>query len=73
MPMLQIDGSAIAEIDQGKATELLDAAAVGIGQVRWPAGFPPSVGMDVPKLEGWTFSINLTVDFPEPQSIGEQW
>jgi hypothetical protein len=68
MPTLQIDGNAIAEIEQGKATELLAAAAVGIGQVRRPAG----VGMGLPKPVGWILSIKLIVDFPEQQIVDEK-
>jgi hypothetical protein len=43
MPMLQIDGVAIAEIDQATANSLVNYAKTAIGKAYQPAGFQTQV------------------------------
>jgi hypothetical protein len=63
MPMLQVDGVTVAEIDQTTAASLLAAAKSGVGRVPAPAEFPKQVGaMRAPFAPPRV--INLTLEFP---------
>ena len=67
MPLLQIDGTPIAEIDEDTASKLRNAAKPCIGKVREPATFRPSPPRAMPRAPaGPSFAIDVTVDFPMP-------
>jgi hypothetical protein len=65
MPRLQVDGVAVAEISEGMAEQLRNAAQIGIGKVREDATFQTGTREIQPRASVPTFEIKLTVDFPQ--------
>lgn len=63
MPILQVDGTAIAEIDQVTAERLLEAAKLTIGKVRDAASFQRQIYANQLRLSGASIVIDLTLDF----------
>jgi len=63
MPMLQIDGVSIAEIDQDKADKLLELARFKIGKVRPPATFQPQITVAPRRRFSPPESVRLTIVF----------
>jgi len=65
MPKLLVDGQVVAEIDQGMADRLLDAASVGMGRLGRPPGFQ-AIATDMSRPVRAPISIKLILEFPSP-------
>jgi hypothetical protein len=63
MPILQVDGIAIAEIDQETAEGLLEAAKLTIGKGRDAASFQRQIYANQLRPSGASIVIDLTLDF----------
>ena len=66
MPMLQIDGVAIAEIDHATANSLLNYAKPAIGKARQPAGFQTQVLVMPRRTTSAVATVDLKLDFQIP-------
>jgi hypothetical protein len=66
MPMLQIDGVAIAEIDQATANSLLNYAKPAIGKARQPHGFQTQVHVMPHRGPSAVAVVDLKLDFQVP-------
>jgi hypothetical protein len=66
MPMLHIDGVAIAEIDHTIADRLLILAKPGLGIVRASADLSHQVKTSVSRPSSQIISTDLTLEFPVP-------
>jgi hypothetical protein len=66
MPIVQVDGIAIGEIDQGTAEGLLEAAKLTIGRGRDAASFQRQIYANQLWPPGASIVIDLTLDFLVP-------
>lgn len=66
MPMLQIDGVAIAEIDRATANSLLNYAKPAIGRAHQPAGFRTQVHVMPRRTPSAVVTVDLKLDFQIP-------
>ena len=66
MPILQVDGMAIAEIDQIAAEKLLEAARLTIGKVRDVASLQRQIFAKLLGSSRDSIAIDLTLDFLVP-------
>jgi hypothetical protein len=66
MPMLQIDGVAIAEIDQATANLLLNYAKLAIGKAHQPAEFLTQVHVMPRRGPSAVAVVDLKLDFQIP-------
>jgi hypothetical protein len=64
--MLQIDGVAIAEIDQATANSLLNYAKPAIGKAHRPAGFQTQVHVMPRRGPSAVAAVDLKLDFQIP-------
>jgi hypothetical protein len=66
VPVLHIDGVAIAEIDHTIADRLLILAKPGLGIVRASADLSHQVKMSMSRPSSQVISMDLTLEFPAP-------
>jgi hypothetical protein len=69
MPMLEIDGVAIAEIGQDMVDVLMVAKSNGLGRVHNPSSFRKNTGSKL----GWpslsSMPLTLVAEFPSGESV----